>query len=172
MLVLLCQSCGKNNATIHFTKIINGHVEEKHLCEACAKVINDFDFELPFSFQKLFTGLLNPIEEEQQQRVKDLTCPKCGLTYKKFIEIGKFGCGKCYETFNEDMKSLLKGIHGHTEHRGKVSKRFNDIILQKKEIESLRLELEECIDKENFERAALLRDEIKKIKGEIGKDEE
>lgn len=168
---MLCQLCGKNNATIHFTKIVNGHVEEKHLCEACAKENNDFDFELPFSFQKLLTGLLGPIEE-QQQRVKDLTCPKCGLTYKKFLEIGKFGCGECYETFKEDVKSLLKGIHGHSEHKGKISKRFNDIILQKKEIESLRVQLEDCIDKENFERAAFLRDEIKRIKGEIGKVEE
>lgn len=167
---MLCQVCEKNNAAIHFTKIINGHVEERHLCEACAKEKNEFDFELPFSFQKLFTGLISPMEEEKQE-IKNIVCPGCGLTYSKFMEIGKFGCGECYETFRADVKSLLKGIHGHSEHKGKTSKDFSQIISQRKEIEALKVELEESIDKEDFERAAYLRDEIKKIKGKIGRIE-
>lgn len=167
---MLCQVCEKNNATIHFTKIINGHIEERHLCEECAKENNEFDFELPFSFQKLFTGLITPMGEEKQD-VKNVSCPKCGLSYKKFMEVGKFGCDKCYKTFRNDVKSLLKGIHGHSEHKGKISKDYRDIISQKKEIDSLKAQLAESIDKEDFERAAFLRDEIKRLKANIGKFE-
>lgn len=166
----MCQSCEKNNATIHFTKIVNGHVVEKHLCESCAKENNELNFDLPFSIHKLFTGLLSPTEEEQQM-VKDLTCPKCKLTYKKFLDIGKFGCGECYQTFREDIKPLLKGIHGHIEHRGKVPRDYKIVVLQRKEIEDLRLELQASIEKEDFERAAFLRDEIKRLNVEIGKAE-
>lgn len=162
MFVLLCQVCEKNQATIHFTKIINGNVEERHLCDSCAKENNDLDFDLPFSFQKLFTGLIGSIPEGQDV-IKNITC-KCGLTYKKFMEIGKFGCAQCYETFKEDVDSLLQGIHGHNEHRGKVPSRNRSKILQKRAMETLRVELEEAVGKEDFERAAVLRDEIKKIK--------
>lgn len=164
---MLCKICEKNNATIHLTKITNGHVEEKHLCESCAKENNEFDFELPFSFQKLFTGLLGPMEE-QQQETKNISCPQCGLDYKKFMEIGKFGCAKCYETFRKDVRSLLQGIHGHVEHKGKTSKNDGDVLIQRKEIESLQIELAESIAQEDFERAAYLRDKIRRLKAEIG----
>lgn len=160
---MLCQICEKNNATIHFTKIINGNIEERHVCDSCAKKSNDLDFNLPFSFQKIFTGLIDSIQEGQQ-KVRNISCPRCGLTYTKFMEIGKFGCSDCYETFKEDVESLLKGIHGHNEHKGKVPKNANNRILQKREIETLREELEKAIEKEDFEKAALLRDEIKKVK--------
>ncbi len=160
---MLCQVCEKNNATIHFTKIVNGKIEEMHLCDSCAKKNNDLDFDFPFSFQKIFTGLIGPIQEGKQE-IKNISCPKCGLTYKKFMEVGKFGCGECYKTFKEDVDSLLKGIHGHNEHKGKIPTKANGIIIQNKVIESLKTELEESIVKEDFERAAFLRDEIKKLK--------
>lgn len=34
---MLCEECGKNQATVHMKKIINNHVNESHLCEECAK---------------------------------------------------------------------------------------------------------------------------------------
>jgi len=163
---LLCQACEKNNATIHFTKIINGSIEEMHLCDSCAKKNNDLDFEFPFSFQKIFTGLIGSMQEGKEE-IKNISCPQCGLTYKKFMEIGRFGCSQCYETFREDVDSLLKGIHGHNEHKGKIPTKINSQTIQKKAIESLRNELEESIVKEDFERAAFLRDEIKKLKSKI-----
>ncbi|WP_312907616.1 UvrB/UvrC motif-containing protein [Tissierella praeacuta] len=162
---MLCQTCQKNNATIHFTKIVNGSVEEMHLCDSCAKKNNDldFDFDFPFSFQKIFTGLIGSIQEGKEE-VKNIVCSECGLTYKKFMEIGRFGCANCYETFREDVDSLLKGIHGHNEHIGKVPTKASDRAIQKKAMESLKIQLEESIVKEDFERAAFLRDEIKKLK--------
>ena len=159
---MLCQSCNKNNATIHFTKIINGNIEETHLCDSCAKKKNDFDLDFPFPFQKIFTGLIGSVQEGQQE-FKNITCPKCGLTYKKFLEAGRFGCDRCYEAFEEDVESLVKGIHGHTEHKGKIPAGASNKIQHKKAIDSLRKELEESIVKEDFERAAFLRDEIKRL---------
>jgi len=169
VLVLLCDKCNKNTATIHFTKIINNHVEERHLCETCAKENNylDFTFEVPFSFEKLFTGLIDSMPEDSGKR-RVVACPKCGLTYKKFQEVGKFGCAKCYEVFERNISSLLKGIHGHNTHQGKVPINTKDKIVQKKAIESLKLELEKSIEKEDFERAAYLRDEINRLKEKLG----
>ena len=163
---MLCQSCGEKDASIHFTKIINGNVEEKHLCEACTKGGNELDLNLPFSFQTLFTGLISTMKEDPQ-KVKDISCPECGLKYNKFLETGKFGCSNCFNAFEEDVYELLRGIHGHSHHVGKIPSRINSKIRNIKEIESLKDELNKSIALEEFEKAAFLRDEIKIIKEKL-----
>lgn len=34
---MLCQNCGKNEATTHIKRIVNGEPSELHLCTACAE---------------------------------------------------------------------------------------------------------------------------------------
>ena len=49
---MLCQNCGKNQATTHVKKTINGETSELHLCAACAAkqglggMWNGFGFDL------------------------------------------------------------------------------------------------------------------------------
>lgn len=162
---MLCQYCNKNDATIHLTKIVNGNIEEKHLCETCAKSSNDFNFDFPFPFHKLFTGLLEASSENlaEKQKFKNVNCPRCGLDYRKFVESGKFGCAKCYEVFTDEIDALLKNIHGHSRHIGKIPAQAEEGILEKREIENLKKELDENIKIENFEEAAVIRDKIKEI---------
>lgn len=162
---MLCQSCNKNNATIHLTKIINGEVEEKHLCDSCAKDNKDFDFDFPFPLHKIFTGLLEISvgDEKEEPQFKKINCPECGLDYKRFMDTGKFGCAYCYKVFREDISILVKNIHGHSEHVGKIPIKSGGKILHKREVETLKKELDESIKVEDFETAAIIRDEIKKI---------
>ena len=168
---MLCQLCGEKDVSIHLTKIINGNIEEKHLCDDCAKHSKDLDFDLPFSFHKLFTGLIGSMEPDHEE-TKDISCHRCGLTYDKFLESGKFGCSDCFETFGEDIDSLLRGIHGHGQHIGKTPVGSKTKTLQEEKIQSLKDELEKSIAEEEFEKAALLRDEIKKIKEKLDNPEE
>lgn len=169
-----CQSCGKNNASIHITKIVNGKIEEKHLCDNCAQIGDELDLDLPFSFQKLFTSLISSMQEDSQEakEIKDVTCPQCGLTYNEFLEGGKFGCINCFKAFEDDVNSLLKGIHGHSEHMGKIPSRVNSKNLDRIEMESLKEELQQSINKEEFERAAVLRDEIRVIEKKLENSKE
>lgn len=161
---MLCESCNKNNATLHFTKIINGNVEAIHLCESCAKESDNFDF--PLSLGKIFTGLISGMQGGKTE-TKNITCEKCGLTYNRFLEIGKFGCSDCYDAFREDINPLVKGIHGHITHKGKVLEKIKNRNKDKEVMEDLKKQLEESIKLENFEQAAVLRDEIKKIKSKM-----
>lgn len=166
---MICQICNQNEATIHFTTIMNGETEEKHICESCANIKNDYGFDLPFSLNKLFTSLLGSFHEEDYGNEKDeLICEGCGLTYSQLMEIGKFGCSECYDVFEKDIRELLKGIHGHSIHKGKIPSRIGSETLQKREVESLREELNAAISKEEFEEAARLRDEINKITKDLG----
>lgn len=165
---MLCQACNNKDATVHYTKIINGEIEELHLCDQCAISNNEFGFDTNFPFHKLLTGLIDSIQgEPTQKEIGDFQCPFCGLSYNEFKQKGKFGCSQCYDSFKIKLIPLIKGIHGHNKHIGKIPKRANETIVKRKEIERLRLELNKLISEEAFEEAATLRDKIKEMEKEI-----
>jgi protein arginine kinase activator len=149
---VLCGSCKKRQAILHYTSVINGVVEEYHLCEHCASGIQKTLFE-NFPVHKLFEGLNI-----------DVKCPNCGLSYEKFRTAGKLGCSECYDVFGEELKSVIKGIHGHTKHSGKMPKRGITRIKKEINIQELADQLEDAVKFEEYEKAANLRDEIKRLK--------
>ncbi|NLJ98635.1 MAG: hypothetical protein GX320_05115 [Tissierellia bacterium] len=165
---MLCQRCNKKDATVHYTKIINGKADELHLCDECAMGNNEFDTS--FSFHKLLTGLIDSVQAEpMEKRDKDIECHFCGLGYREFKQTGRFGCANCYDTFKAKLIPLLRGIHGHNAHIGKVPKRANQDIVKRREIDKLRDELDVLIAREAFEEAAVLRDRIKELEDQLGR---
>lgn len=166
---MICQSCGEKEATIHFTKIEGGEMEEKHLCEDCAKDEEEIGLGVQFSLNDLFGGLLGfNIEGESTKTSKpDRVCDRCGVSYKRILGTGKFGCPDCFINFREDIESLLRSIHGHDEHKGKIPSNTSDRIKKKRKIEGLREELNLSIIEERYEDAAKLRDEIKELEETI-----
>lgn len=169
----MCEDCGKKPSTFHMTEIINGKGKEVHLCEDCASKNEDFSFNSSFTIQSLLAGLLDiPTEENfKVEDVSDLSCESCGTTYEEFRRRGKFGCSCCYSSFREKLEPLLKKIHGHDTHVGKIPKRTGGMIKIKKDINILKNKLQVAVINEEFERAAELRDEIKKLQSSVEKVE-
>lgn len=165
---MLCESCGLNEASVHYSKIVNGSMEEKHLCQSCASLdLNvNLDLEDPFSMGNLFTSLIDNIMEGQIENIMT-DCPTCGLSYYDFKKSGKFGCKDCYKAFEDKLEPLLRGLHGHNVHRGKIPKSSGQRIFLKREEENLRRSLQKAIDQEEFEEAALLRDKIREIRDKV-----
>ncbi|GFN35595.1 UvrB/UvrC motif-containing protein [Tepidimicrobium xylanilyticum] len=166
---MLCDICKKKEATVHYTKIIGGEIEELHLCDECSKNHSELEFDSSFSFHKLLAGLIDNIQgEATRKKTEEYSCPFCGLSYTQFRQTGKFGCSKCYETFKSNLIPLFKGIHGHTKHVGKVPKRANENLAKERKIQSLKAEMEKLVAKEAFEEAAIIRDQIRKLEKELG----
>lgn len=172
---MLCQECKKNQATVHFTKIVNNKKTEIHLCQECAKKSGEFDINMDpgFSFQNFLAGLMDAgkqFDSGQTYHTTDKTgyqCDQCNLTYNQFAQVGRFGCSNCYNVFSENLEPLLKKIHGSAKHAGKVPKRTGGNLRIKREIEELKKKLQECVEKEEYERAAELRDKIKQKEKEL-----
>lgn len=61
------------------------------------------------------------------------------------------------------MPGLIQRIHGNSCHTGKVPVRGEAKLAEKQRVVVLRQELQVAIQAEDFERAAQLRDEIKKL---------
>jgi protein arginine kinase activator len=162
---MVCNLCKQNEATVHLTQIVENDVKKVDLCEACAKEkgVND---PAGFSLADLLLGLGASQEIEQATSASgELRCPNCGYTQADFKKTGRLGCSECYQTFAEGLGSVLKSMHKGTRHRGKVPtqlRRAHDAV---ETLTRLEKELQSAISKEDFEQAAVLRDEIKVAKG-------
>ncbi|PZE19170.1 UvrB/UvrC motif-containing protein [Paenibacillus xerothermodurans] len=169
---MLCQECGKRQATLHFTKILNGEKTEFHICETCAREKGEMIPGTPngFSIHNLLSGILNfepPSQSSLSSKRQPTRCEHCGLTYSQFSKVGRFGCSSCYKHFDDKLDPLFKRVHGNTVHTGKVPKRSGGLIKRKREIETLKKELLLRIKQEEFEEAAQLRDEIRELEKKV-----
>ncbi|MFD0681895.1 MULTISPECIES: UvrB/UvrC motif-containing protein [unclassified Paenibacillus] len=168
---MLCQECGKKQATLHFTKILNGEKTEFHICESCAREKGELIPGTPngFSIHNLLSGLLDfdPSHGTLASKAQPGRCEECGLTYSQFSKVGRFGCSSCYKHFEDKLDPLFKRVHGNTFHTGKVPKRSGGLIQHKREIETLKKELLLRIQGEEFEEAAKLRDEIRQLEKKV-----
>ena len=196
---MLCQKCNKNEANVKYTEIINGEKNEMMLCEECSHKlgINNMNFNIPIDFSNFFGGLLeDEIYNEKEfmplfQKVKELKCDSCNMTYDDFINKGKFGCPECYNVFSNKIDTLLNRLHGSSKYLGRkalknvsnkidkqnINLKYQEIeenkiennIKNKKEneneneLEKLQKDLKKAILEERYEDAANIRDEIKKI---------
>ncbi len=162
---MLCQNCQKRAANVHFTQEINGNKVELYLCEKCANENGKVSFGYPFNVSDFFSGLIgignaSPyMTPFQPQEV----CEKCGMTYEDFTKTGKLGCSECYGTYGERLEPLFKRIHGNPVHTGKVPGRISSKMKTTREIDKLKELLNKAIQNEEYEKAAGLRDQIKKI---------
>ena len=176
---MYCELCKKNPATIHYTKIVNGYKEERHLCEQCANSLKEPGGGFPtlglmpdFSMADFIGGFFNPESQSQPFVQKNMTahdaCPMCGMTAGEFRRVGRVGCSNCYSYFAEYMPGLIQRIHGNSRHTGKVPVRGEAKLAEKQKNVQLRQALQQAISEEQFERAAELRDEIRRLEQESG----
>jgi protein arginine kinase activator len=152
------------------TKVINFEKTELHLCEVCAKTAGSeigFMFEPNFTIQSIIAGLLEGEFNVYPQPGREIKCQNCGLTFSDFRSNGLLGCGDCYRYFQQGLEPLLNKVHGSSHHSGKVPKRTGGKILVRKEIDDLRRKLQQAVNSEDYERAAGLRDEIRRKEQEL-----
>ncbi len=97
---------------------------------------------------------------------KGITCPKCGFTLESFKEFGRLGCPICYDVFAFELEPVFRKAHPGVLHKGKRPGSCTETV-SKEEIESLKRELQERVEKEDFEEAALLRDRIWELEGRV-----
>lgn len=167
---MLCEKCKKNEASVHFTQIINGKKQELNICESCANEFNglempgDMGFGSSFSFQNILSGIMDYMSPSQHiSKAQVLTCKNCGTTYSDFKRYGLLGCSQCYESFSPAITPVIKRVQGNLEHVGKIPKKLGKEIMEKRRLSKLKEELQKAIANEEYEKAAQIRDSIKSL---------
>jgi protein arginine kinase activator len=162
---MLCDHCGQNEAIIHLTQIVDNQMSTFHLCESCAAEkglqpgTDSGDFPLSDFLAQVGkasdTGTGGP-------------CTYCGLRIEEFRKTGRLGCSHCYVTFESNLKTLLRRLHGGTRHVGKVYLPPDSSQAEQEErLAGLKLKLDRAVENEDFERAAQIRDLIRTLEGAI-----
>lgn len=144
------------------TQIVNGQVSELALCEACARAKGLFDPQSLTFAEKFFP-------EEFKQRVDKLvreltgaesaaepapslgvlsSCPVCGFSVEDYRRTGHLGCPDCYTVFAQELDPTAEvedeaAVEAPAVTRARLQK-----------------ELQQAIAREDYERAATLRDQI------------
>jgi protein arginine kinase activator len=161
---MLCEKCGKAQAKIHMTEILNENEKlEHHLCEKCAEKLGYTPPKQHFSISELLAGLASGQVSAQSADVPEITCPSCGITFAQFQSTGRFGCAEDYDAFLEHIAPRLERFHDASQHTGKVPRAGNAARRRAGRARALRAQLREAVAQEAYERAAHLRDEIQQL---------
>lgn len=163
---MLCQQCQKKMANVHFTQIINGKKTELYLCTQCANEKGQLGFSPQLNLGNFLWGLPafgtdNAFTQAKQPET--VRCSVCGMSFEDFRKTGKLGCANCYQVFRGNLSPILRRIHGNIEHTGKIPENREKYRKVTNELEMLKTQLAEAIEKEEYEKAAELRDRIKKL---------
>lgn len=165
---MLCEKCHQREALVKFTQFIGDEKKALNLCKACAEEqgLSNPLIDISKVFGKLVIAILSEhlssktdqlVSKEEDKRV----CSGCGLSWMDFKTTGRLGCPQCYDTYNEDMKKLLRRLHGSNRHIGKPLLKTTGN--NKESIRSLKKKLQKAIEKEEYELAAELRDRIRNL---------
>ncbi|RKX69830.1 hypothetical protein DRP53_06965 [candidate division WOR-3 bacterium] len=154
---MLCDNCKKREAKIKIKEIGPDHkIVVLNLCEECAEKKGI-----------LIKQQISPLEKLQELLTKtkkiDLICPNCGLSFTDFKKRGRFGCSQCYQTFRSEIERIIASIHGARSHTGKRPREGEKPQSQRIKMMRLREELKRALEREEYERAAEIRDQLKKL---------
>lgn len=159
-----CSHCTKKNS-IHYTECSLEGRTCLGMCDSC-----------PVLQKKLYGGIaIEDHELVQYDAVKNITCGRCHTTLFTVFEGGDMGCSTCYEVFATALKEWLETENRiYSNHKSRFSAPFLhkehpsiDTLNMDSKIAVLQRDLKNAINEEQYEKAALLRDEIVKIKKEL-----
>lgn len=163
---MLCNVCKQNEAKVHYSQLVGDKMQKIDLCEACSKEKGVTD-PTTFSLAEMLFGTPEAKEtEETVETASDVRCPACGFSQTDLKKTARMGCPECYTTFGEPLSRLLKSMHRGTRHVGKAPRKLAAVRDTSLRLKHLQDELDKAVASENFERAAVLRDEIKGLKSQ------
>jgi protein arginine kinase activator len=151
-----CQRCTKA-ATIHITEVTGeNQFDELHLCEDCAQ-------RYLYEPQNKPPGPKGEVDGDETAALNLRSCPHCGLKFGEFRNAGRLGCPHDYEVFRTELVPLLENVHGETRHAGKTPNRRPGPRQAGADLLQLRKDLQNAVNRENYEEAAKLRDRIRQL---------
>lgn len=154
-----CENCGKNEVTFVYRSNINGEITEKHLCQECAEklgytnMVHSGHQMMHNFFQKSLFG---------DNFFDDFFSPMPSL-------LGRMEQLDPFDDFFSDMPALgpvVQQQEAPQEKKNLVNQEEQSRFAKMRHLNALRMEMKKAVHKENFERAAELRDEIHKLEAE------
>jgi protein arginine kinase activator len=165
-----CSGC-KKCANVLYRKIKNGEIETTRMCQSCPILQSNI-------------GSSEEVARDDEIIENIPNCPNCMTSIDEIKTSSGLGCPDCYKHFEDYLvKELLLNNSIPMNLNSNVAKSksapihlgASPTILKRedstKRLQSLQAALKEAVISESFERAAILRDEIKNLMVKIQKKE-
>ncbi len=159
---MLCDQCNERDAVVHLTQIVEAEVTQLHLCEKCAAAKG---IETTVAMPKHpLSDFLHAVQQQATPVIGDQTrCAYCQTSLRDFRATGRLGCAQCYTAFEGALRELLRRVHGAARHRGREYETPGASMGPVAEVDALRERLQQAVAAEEFEAAAILRDQIRTL---------
>ena len=155
-----CDVCHEKEATVFLTQIVGGKMQKVNMCESCSKA-KGVDDPTGFELADLLLGM--GAAQDIDRSPDGAKCRVCGFTQADFRKTGRLGCSACFDVFAEGLESMLKNMHKGSEHVGKAPAIFQKTRQHGANIKNLQSNLETAVAAEEYEKAADLRDQIRRM---------
>lgn len=176
-------SCSEK-PVVFITDIASGEIKTHEMCAQCgAKYMHELQSTIARKINKklptnkqLFQvvssveQLLGMLSGKKATTSKS-ACPQCKLTIREFNKTGRFGCPHCYDHFSKEFDSLAMTLHDirgdqPIQHTGKRPKSLHKSASLEEQIKMLKLKMAYAIEHEQYEAAAMLKQQIRKMTGD------
>lgn len=160
---------------MHEVTVRNGVRIERHLCEGHATQ-QGIAVQAPSAITELIKQHVASIAATSP---RGLSCPACKATFAEFKQHGVVGCAECYKALESQLAPLIERAHeGGVRHSGKAPRRLvgggpglqveedgaaAQLAARAQRLAKVRAELGNAVKAEEYERAAKLRDELRKM---------
>ena len=157
-----CEICHLHPASRAVTRKVDGEARELYVCDACARTaaspvasaegsgperdVSDLLFSIGF-----------PVPASK--KAKDRICPGCGLSRGELREKRRFGCPRCYETFEADARTFLS----EQSPAAPRSREAPAEALREREVAKLKASLSKAVKEDRYEDASAIADRLRAL---------
>ena len=150
----MCDCCANRAAQVTFQVAFGEKKVIRNYCAQCAAKLRRGD---ALGVQM---AVINSIPTEN---LTASVCSKCGTSVETMQKTGRVGCAACYRSFAQVTEELLKKLNGTERQLAETIVEAPVMTENQLRLRTLRDELAQAVSVENYERAAVLRDEINQL---------
>jgi protein arginine kinase activator len=165
---VICERCNKKLATLKFTEVVKGKAILRNICETC---MNELQGNPSAAFEMTGAPAAKvPIvsRRESAPAAAQRECPSCGIALREVAHAGRLGCAECLSAFSGLIEPMVRSLHFAPQHQGKVPQADDSREQLRVDLRSKRALLRTALKMENYEEAAVLRDNIRTLESKLG----
>lgn len=169
---MLCEKCKIKKASVFYTELDR---TRHSLCNTCATLssggVRDYigmaDSDdgkySPISYLYELAHNENMMYYCKEDIDSPAFCGGCKISVGDVLKRGYLNCPDCYEAFSDYPQTNYYGDVEYQKTSAQMPRRYSQMLLREQKIIKLRSNLRSAIETENYELAAQLRDEIKRM---------
>ena len=158
-----CEICHLRPASRAVTRPVDGEPRELYVCDECARTaaapvasaegegaardVSDLLFSIGFPV---------PASKKAQGKI----CPGCGLSRGELREKRRFGCPRCYETFETDARTFLS----EQIPAGPRSREAPAEALEEREVARLKASLSKAVKEDRYVEASKIAERLLQLR--------